>query len=124
MALPKETRLITLLDETKIKQVLSNLVHNAVKFTPKGGWVRLAACEQNGMIQIQVSDTGIGIPKDKREKIFDRFYQVDSSFTRRVGGAGIGLNVVKEYVELHGGKIWVESELGQGSTFTFTLPKR
>lgn len=124
LALPKETRLITLLDETKIKQVLSNLVHNAVKFTPKGGWVRLAACEQNGMIQIQVSDTGIGIPKDKREKIFDRFYQVDSSFTRRVGGAGIGLNVVKEYVELHGGKIWVESELGQGSTFTFTLPKR
>ena len=66
---------------------------------------------------------GIGIPENELAKIFERFYQVDSSLTRKVGGTGIGLNIAKEYVELHNGKIWVESTIGKGSTFTFTLPK-
>ena len=73
---------------------------------------------------MQVKDTGIGISADEHKRIFDRFYQVDSSLTRRVGGTGIGLNIVKEYVEMHGGKVWVQSELRKGSTFTFTLLKR
>jgi signal transduction histidine kinase len=122
--LPGKDDLVTQLDRGKTKQVLSNLVHNAVKFTPQGGTVAVSASGEDKWIKIQVSDTGIGIPESEQEKIFDRFYQVDSSLTRKVGGTGIGLNIAKEYVEMHGGKIWVESKFGEGSTFTFTLPKR
>ena len=122
--LPTEDDLVTQLDRGKIKQVLSNLVHNAIKFTPtKGGSVTVSALSEGEWIKVRVADTGIGIPENELERIFDRFYQVDSSLTRKVGGTGIGLNIAKEYVEMHGGKIWVESKLREGSTFTFTLPK-
>jgi signal transduction histidine kinase len=122
--LPGKGDLVTQLDRGKTKQVLSNLVHNAVKFTPQGGTVTVSASSEDEWIKVRVSDTGIGIPEGELEKIFDRFYQVDSSLTRKVGGTGIGLSIAKEYVEMHGGKIWVESELSKGSAFTFTIPKR
>jgi signal transduction histidine kinase len=122
--LPSEDDLLIQLDRGKIKQVLSNLIHNAIKFTPEEGTVTVSASSEDEWIKVRVSDTGIGIPEGELEKIFDRFYQVDSSLTRKVGGTGIGLSIAKEYVEMHGGKIWVESKLGKGSTFTFTLPKR
>jgi GAF domain-containing protein len=122
--LPGKDDLVTQLDRGKTKQVLSNLVHNAVKFTPQGGTVTVSASSEGEWIKVRVSDTGFGIPEGELEKIFDRFYQVDSSLTRKVGGTGIGLSIAKEYIEMHGGKIWVESKLGKGSTFTFTLPKR
>jgi signal transduction histidine kinase len=75
------------------------------------------------MVQASVSDTGIGIPADQLDRIFERFYQVDGSATRKFGGAGLGLAIVQRIIEAHGGRIWVESELGRGSTFSFTLPK-
>ncbi len=76
------------------------------------------------IVIVQVKDYGIGVPESEKKKIFKRFYQVDSSFTRKVGGTGIGLNIAKVYVEMHGGEIWVESKLDKGSTFSFTLPIR
>lgn len=107
----------------QLMHVLRNLVHNAVKFNKAGGRVIITAGEKNGMIEVCVRDTGIGMPKEEHERIFDRFYQVDSSMTRRYGGTGMGLAIVKEIVESHGGRITVESELGKGSRFCFTLPK-
>lgn len=119
----KEHDLQTRCDRSKVKQVLSNLIGNGLKFTPEGGMITILVSNDNQQIMIQVRDTGIGIPVDKLEKIFDRFYQIDSSLTRPVGGIGIGLNIAKEYIELHGGKIWAESRPGAGAMFTFTLPK-
>lgn len=119
----KEDNLIARVDKEKLRQVISNLVDNAIKFSPSGGIVTVSARSENGEIKIQVSDTGVGIPEEKQSQIFERFYQVDHSLNRKVKGAGIGLHLVKKFVELHGGKIWVESELGQGATFTFTLPQ-
>jgi signal transduction histidine kinase len=109
-------------DTGKIKQVVTNLISNALKFTTEGGSITIYLRTLNGQIEIRVKDTGIGIPEEEYTKIFDRFYQVDSSLTRKVGGTGIGLNIAKEYVEMHGGKIWVESRVGAGSTFIFTIP--
>jgi two-component system sensor histidine kinase ChiS len=108
-------------DESRIQQVMHNLVGNAIKFTEEGS-VRVTAAVQNDMLAITVSDTGIGIPAHKFQSIFQSFEQVDASTTRTYGGTGLGLSISKQLVELHGGKIEVESELGQGSHFTFTLP--
>lgn len=116
-------RLETQLDSGKIKQVITNLLHNAIKFTPPKGTVKLSARRKARWIKVKITDTGIGIPESQLEKIFDRFYQVDSSLTRKVGGTGIGLNISKKYIELHGGQIWAERNLHSGSTFSFTLPK-
>ncbi len=110
-------------DETKLKQVLINLLSNALKYTPHGS-VEVTVERRNGEIVFAVKDTGIGIPQDQCEKIFEPFTQLDSSSTREWGGLGLGLSIVKKYVELHGGRIWVESQLGQGSTFYFTIPER
>jgi signal transduction histidine kinase len=112
-----------LMDVGKVKQVLTNLVGNALKFTPEGGSITVAASNRGHEIEVWVKDTGIGISEKELDRIFDRFYQVDSSLMRQVGGAGIGLNIAKEYVEMHGGRIWVQSEVGKGSTFFFTLSK-
>lgn len=108
-------------DEDRIQQILLNLLGNALKFT-ESGEVRLSAVIQDGWIELAVADTGIGIPQDKQERIFDAFEQGDASTERTHGGTGLGLSVAKQLVELHGGRIWLESVVGQGSVFRFTLP--
>ncbi|MEE9594899.1 MAG: ATP-binding protein, partial [Candidatus Hydrothermarchaeales archaeon] len=109
-------------DFERLGHILRNLVGNALKFTDKDGVVAVEAKQEKDMIEICVSDTGIGIPKDKHETIFERFYQVDSSATRSYEGTGLGLTIVKEIVEAHGGKITVKSKPRKGSKFYFTLP--
>lgn len=108
-------------DENRIQQIMLNLVGNAVKFT-ESGTVTVSAQVKDGMLHIQVSDTGIGIPEEEFERIFESFEQVEGSTARPYGGTGLGLAISRQLVELHGGKIWVESTVGKGSTFTFTLP--
>jgi two-component system phosphate regulon sensor histidine kinase PhoR len=110
-------------DEDKVDQILTNLTNNAIKYSPEGGTVTVRGAAENGAVKISVSDEGVGIPKEHLGKVFDRFHRVDNRDTREVGGTGIGLFLVKHLVEAHGGEIWVESELGKGSCFTFTLPK-
>jgi PAS domain S-box-containing protein len=109
-------------DFQETKYILLNLLDNAIKFTEEGGQVRVYAGVKGAMAQVCVEDTGIGIPREYHDMIFDRLYQVDSSATRRYGGTGMGLVIVREVVEAHGGRIWVESEEGKGSRFCFTLP--
>ena len=109
-------------DERKIKQVLLNLLSNAVKFTPEGGRIRLTARLTDGAVEISVSDTGIGIAPEDQGTIFEEFQQVGSDQARKQEGTGLGLTLTKKFVEMHGGRIWVESAVGRGSTFTVTLP--
>ena len=109
-------------DERKIKQILLNLLSNAVKFTPEGGRIGIEARQADGVVEISVSDTGVGIAPEDQPKIFEEFRQVGSDYTHKVEGTGLGLTLAKKFVELHGGRIWVESEVGKGSKFTFTLP--
>jgi signal transduction histidine kinase len=111
-------------DPRKVKQVLFNLLSNAVKFTPDGGRVDVTAAHANGDIVIAVKDTGIGISPEDQERIFEEFQQARRQTQRSREGTGLGLSLAKRFVELHGGRIWVESEPGKGSTFTFTLPVR
>lgn len=111
-------------DRTKLKQVLYNLLSNAIKFTPERGKISVNAKKKGNMAEISIKDTGIGIPEESLEKIFQPFVQADSSTSREYGGTGLGLHIVKSFVELHGGEIRVESEYGKGSTFTFTLPMK
>jgi signal transduction histidine kinase len=111
-------------DERKIKQILLNLLSNAVKFTPEGGRIGIKARQVDGSVEISVSDTGIGISPEDQAKIFEEFRQVGSDYAHKTEGTGLGLTLAKKFVELHGGKIWVESEVGKGSTFSFTLPER
>jgi signal transduction histidine kinase len=108
-------------DERRIKQVIFNLLSNAVKFTSAGGEVDVSATRANGEVRVSVADTGPGIAPEDRERIFEEFQQSESGEAQREG-TGLGLALSKRYVELHGGRIWLESELGQGSTFTFALP--
>jgi signal transduction histidine kinase len=109
-------------DERKVKQVLLNLLSNAVKFTPEGGRICVKAGLTDGAVEISVTDSGIGIAPEDQAAIFEEFRQVGSDETRKQEGTGLGLTLAKKFVELHGGRLWVESELGRGSTFTFTLP--
>jgi signal transduction histidine kinase len=111
-------------DERKIKQILLNLLSNAVKFTPEGGRISIAANKTDHGVEISVSDTGIGIPPAEQPTIFEEFRQVGGDYAHKKEGTGLGLTLAKKFVELHGGKIWVESEVGKGSTFTFTLPEK
>jgi signal transduction histidine kinase len=111
-------------DERKIKQVLLNLLSNAVKFTPEGGKVVLRAAPADGAVEISVSDTGIGIAAGDQEEIFQEFRQVGTDYSRKREGTGLGLTLARKFVELHGGRIWVKSEVGKGSTFTFSVPER
>src|SRR5262249_35891315 len=108
-------------DERRIAQVLLNLTGNAIKFTDAGA-VTIKASAQNGTFTIAVHDTGPGIEEADQARIFGEFQQVDGSSTRAKGGSGLGLSIAKRIVELHGGRIWVESARGVGSTFSFTLP--
>jgi PAS domain S-box-containing protein len=109
-------------DAGRIRQVLLNLLSNAVKFTPDGGRIALTTEVRGADVHVSVSDTGIGIGTEHMAHMFERFFQVDTSYTRTAGGAGLGLSLSKALVEAHGGHMGVQSELGQGSTFWFTLP--
>jgi signal transduction histidine kinase len=108
-------------DERKIKQVLLNLLSNALKFTPEGGRIGVRAELVDGMAEVSVADTGIGIAPEDQEAVFEEFRQV-GMVAKKVEGTGLGLTLSRKFVELHGGRIWVKSEVGVGSTFTFTLP--
>jgi signal transduction histidine kinase len=110
-------------DERRIKQVIFNLLSNAVKFTPPGGAIDVSAARVNGEVKISVADTGPGIAPDDHDRIFEEFQQTEAGLEQREG-TGLGLALSKRLVELHGGRIWLESELGKGSTFVFTLPGR
>jgi len=109
-------------DRRRLEQVLINLLSNAHKFTPKGGWARVALVEGEGEVEISVSDNGPGIPPAEQERIFDKFYVVADQ--KGLAGVGLGLYIARQLVELHGGRIWVESEPGHGSTFRFTIPRK
>jgi signal transduction histidine kinase len=110
-------------DERKMKQVLLNLLSNAIKFTPEGGRIGVAAVRDDGAVEVSVSDTGVGIAPEDLETVFEEFRQVGASAAKQEG-TGLGLALTRKFVELHGGKIWVKSQVGAGSTFTFTLPLR
>ncbi len=109
-------------DEQRIDQVLINLATNAVKFTPDGGQVTFSADAEGDFVRFCISDTGRGIPHEALPRIFDKFYQVQSSTETGIRGTGLGLAIVRHIVELHGGEVSVDSRLGQGSRFCFTLP--
>ncbi|MBN3033453.1 MAG: PAS domain S-box protein [Candidatus Saganbacteria bacterium] len=116
-------RIALMADHIKLLRVMENLLGNAYKFTPSGGTVRIAVREENKQALVAVSDTGIGLAAEHREKIFEKFYQVNSEYTRATGGIGMGLTIAREIVEAHGGRIWAESAgLGRGLKLTFTLP--
>jgi signal transduction histidine kinase len=110
-------------DERKVRQVVLNLLSNAIKFTPEGGRIEVGAVSRDGFVEISVSDTGVGIAPEDQEAVFEEFRQVGTA-AKKVEGTGLGLTLCRKFVELHGGKIWVKSQLGQGSTFTFTIPVR
>jgi len=110
-------------DERKIRQVVLNLLSNAIKFTPEGGRIEVAAVPKDGLVEVAVSDTGIGIAPEDQEKVFEEFRQVGTA-DKKAEGTGLGLTLCRKFIELHGGKIWVKSQLGAGSTFTFTIPVR
>jgi signal transduction histidine kinase len=109
-------------DRTRVIQILTNLVTNAYKYTPDGGRIAITAQWVDDSMQVDVADTGIGIAPQDQEKLFTRFFRADHPGVRRVAGTGLGLSITKSIVEVHGGRIWVRSQLGEGSTFSFTLP--
>jgi signal transduction histidine kinase len=111
-------------DERKLRQVVFNLLSNAVKFTPAGGRVDVSAWLEDGVVEVAVSDTGIGISPADQERIFEEFQQARDGVGERVEGTGLGLTLSRKFIELHGGRLWVESEWGTGSTFRFSLPMR
>ena len=110
-------------DERKVRQVVLNLLSNAIKFTQEGGRVDVGAVPRDGSVEVSVSDTGVGIAPEDHEPVFEKFRQVGAA-EKKVEGTGLGLALSRKFIELHGGKIWVKSEVGRGSTFTFTLPLR
>jgi signal transduction histidine kinase len=110
-------------DERKIKQVLLNLLSNAIKFTPEGGRIEVRAKQVDRSVVVSVTDTGVGIAPEDQEAIFEEFRQVGTA-DKKVEGTGLGLALSRKLIELHGGRIWVESQMGEGSTFTFTIPQR
>jgi len=109
-----------LADATRMQQVVVNLLHNAIKFTSSGGQVNVCVTKQDQAVQFEVTDSGIGITAEDLPRIFERFYKVDRS--RATSGTGLGLAIARHLVEAHGGRIWVESEVGKGSAFYFTIP--
>jgi signal transduction histidine kinase len=110
-------------DERKIRQVVLNLLSNAIKFTPGGGWIEVTAVPRDELVEVSVRDTGVGIAPEDQEAVFEEFRQVGTA-ERKAEGTGLGLTLCRKFVELHGGRIWVKSQVGTGSTFTFTIPVR
>lgn len=109
-------------DSLRIEQVLVNLLSNAAKFTPQGGSISLSADEQNGYIVIEVQDSGPSIPLEEQHKVFQPYYRLKAANREHIPGVGLGLALCKHLVELHGGRIWMESQQGKGNTFAFSLP--
>jgi signal transduction histidine kinase len=109
-------------DPDRLSQVVVNLADNAIKYTPRGGHVAIGAWSRNGEVGVTVEDSGPGIPEDAQAQIFDRFFRLDAARARESGGSGLGLAICKEIVLAHGGRIWVKSERGRGSAFSFALP--
>jgi signal transduction histidine kinase/HAMP domain-containing protein len=110
-------------DERKIRQVVLNLLSNAIKFTPEGGRIDVGAVPKDGFVEVSVSDTGVGIAPEDQEAVFEEFRQVGTA-EKKAEGTGLGLTLCRKFIELHGGRIWVTSQVGEGSTFTFTIPVR
>jgi signal transduction histidine kinase len=110
-------------DERKVRQVVLNLLSNAIKFTPEGGRIEVQAAPKDGLVEISINDTGVGIAPEDQEVVFEEFRQVGTA-AKKVEGTGLGLTLCRKFVELHGGRIWVGSEVGVGSTFAFTIPVR
>lgn len=117
-----ETSFYVEIDTDKVTQVIDNIISNAIKYSPDGGNIRFGFTGQEDMLKVMISDDGMGIPKENVGRIFDRFYRVDRARARSMGGTGLGLAIAREMIEAHGGKIWAESEEGQGTTIFFTLP--
>ena len=113
-----------IIDPDRVKQVLYNLIKNAVKFSDEGSTVQIVVKDHQEMILFQVVDQGRGIPLEEQSHLFEPFYQVESGLDRSYGGTGLGLTICRGIVVGHGGKIWVESTVDEGSTFSFTLPKK
>jgi signal transduction histidine kinase len=110
-------------DRGAIEQVLENLLTNAIRYTDRGGQIRVDVETKADLLEVSVSDTGIGIPEEARDRIFERFYRVDAARSRAVGSTGLGLSIVRHLVQAMGGTIRVESDLGVGSRFIFALPR-
>ena len=110
-------------DERKIRQVVLNLLSNAIKFTPEGGRIEVGAVPRDGFVEVSVSDTGVGIAPEDQEAVFEEFRQVGTA-EKKAEGTGLGLTLCRKFIELHGGRIWVKSQVGVGSTFTFAIPVR
>jgi signal transduction histidine kinase len=110
-------------DERKIRQVVLNVLSNAIKFTPEGGRIEVAAVPRDEFVEVSVSDTGVGIAPEDQEAVFEEFRQVGTA-AKKVEGTGLGLALSRKFIELHGGRIWVQSQVGIGSTFTFAIPAR
>jgi signal transduction histidine kinase len=110
-------------DAQRLSQVFDNLLGNAIKFSPKGGIVRVHLHPEDKMIRAEIMDQGIGVPADQLDRVWERFYQVDGTTTRPFGGSGLGLAIVKHIVEAHGGRVGVDSTLGKGSSFYFLVPQ-
>jgi signal transduction histidine kinase len=108
-------------DERKVKQVLLNLLSNAIKFTPEGGRIEVRAAPADGLLEVSVADSGVGIAPEDQEVVFEEFRQVGPT-DKKAEGTGLGLALSRKFIELHGGRIWVTSRVGVGSTFTFRLP--
>ncbi len=109
-------------DRDRLSQVVANLVSNAIKYTPTGGTIKVRAMQKDSRVEVRVTDNGMGISQEDQDSLFTKFFRVDSSLTREVGGTGLGLSICKTIIELHGGKIWVDSDFGKGSTFIFSIP--
>ncbi len=112
------------INDDQIKQVLINLLDNAIKYTPQGGWIKVEVQDQGEEVLVMVKDTGPGIPQEDQPRVFERFYRVDKTRSRELGGTGLGLAICYEIVTAHGGKIWLDSKTDYGTVFYFTLPKR
>ena len=109
-------------DSNSLQEVLQNLLDNALQYTPAGGRIDVSASWSNGRVIVTVADTGIGIPQAEQERIFERFYRVDAARSREAGGTGLGLSIARHIMEAHGGRLWVESAVGEGSRFHFSIP--
>jgi two-component system sensor histidine kinase VicK len=114
--------LVAVVDPKRFEQILRNLLGNAIKYSPDGGVITMQGYAEKGELVVRVGDEGIGIPRGDLERVFERFYRVENEVTQQAGGVGLGLAVCRSIVEAHNGQMWVESTLGEGSTFFVTLP--